>query len=119
MAANEVFKVGGYIGLPVPADTPAGAPVRVGGINAVTTVTEGTGGNKDGYASCKLDGAHQFDVTGSVPAYGTPIYITSGGALNVTAAGNSLYGHALSIKTGATIGPVTVRIDATGPTTAA
>lgn len=119
MAANEVFKVGGYIALPVPADTPAGAPVRVGGINAVTTVGEGEGQNREGYASCKLDGAHQFTVSGAVPSYGTPIYITSAGALNVTAAGNSLYGHALSIKTGATAGPVTVRIDATGPSTAA
>lgn len=122
MALNEVFKVGDNISLPVPAGTKSGDAVRVGGLNGVAQTDVAADGdlagqNRDGYASVKFDGAHQFTVTG-ITAPGTPVYITSAGALNVTAAGNSLFGHALTTKTAAA-GPAVVRIDTTGPVTAA
>lgn len=121
MAFNEVFKVGNNVSLPVPALTKSGDPVRVGGLNGVAQTDVAANGdlaglNADGYASVKLDGAHQLQVTGVVTP-GTPIYITAAGALNVTATANSLFGHALTTK-GAAIGPVTVRIDTTGPASA-
>ena len=46
MALNEIFKVGKSISLPVPADTKSGDPVRVGVLNGVAIVDEGTGFNK-------------------------------------------------------------------------
>lgn len=121
MAFNEVFRIGNAVSLPVPVGTKSGDAVRVGGLNAVAQTDVAAAGdlaglNRDGYASCMLDGAHQLQVTG-VTAPGTPVYITSAGALNVTALGNSLFGHALTTKTAA-IGPVTVRIDTTGPASA-
>lgn len=125
MSLNEVFKLGNRISLPVPVGTKSGDPVRVGGLNGIAEVDVATaedtpnylsGQNTTGWASCKLDGAFYVQVTG-VTAPGTPVYITAAGALNVTAAGNSLWGHALGTKTAA-IAPVVVRIATTGPASA-
>lgn len=132
MATNEKFRVGNKVSLPVPAGTVAGAPLRLGaaatGLNVITetdvaktdvspTNADGTrntnynygGGNPHGYASCWLDGAHEFTVAFAVAAIADPIYITPGNALTTTASGNQLYGHALTTK-GAPSGPLTVRI---------
>ena len=128
MATNERFSPGDQVSLPVPTGTKAGAPLRIGGLNAVAqtdaakvdvspTNADGTrnasynygGGNPTGYASCKLDGAHEFTTDFAVSNVGDPIYITSANALTGTATGNSLYGHALTTK-GAPSGPLTVRI---------
>lgn len=122
MAFNEVFKVGNNISLPVPAGTASGDPVRVGGLNGVAQTDVAVAGdlaglNRDGYASIKLDGAHQLQVTGTV-APGDPVYIDSAFALSNVALGNSLFGHALTTKTVEAVGPVTVRIDTTGPASA-
>lgn len=122
MAFNEVFKVGNNISLPVPAGTASGDPVRVGGLNGVAQTDVAVAGdlaglNRDGYASIKLDGAHQLQVTGTV-APGAPVYIDSDLALSNVALGNSLFGHALTTKTVEPAGPVTVRIDTTGPASA-
>ena len=121
MAFNEVFKVGNNISLPVPAGTASGDPVRVGGLNGVAQTDVAVAGdlaglNRDGYASIKLDGAHQLQVTGEV-APGDPVYIDAD-ALSTTAAGGSLFGHALTTKAVEAVGPVTVRIDTTGPASA-
>lgn len=122
MAFNEVFKVGNNISLPVPAGTASGDPVRVGGLNGVAQTDVAVAGdlaglNRDGYASIKLDGAHQLQVTGAV-APGDPVYIDSDLALSNVAVGNALFGHALTTKTVEAVGPVTVRIDTTGPASA-
>lgn len=128
MSQNEVFRVGNKVSLPVPANTVAGTPLRIGGLNAITatdraktdvvpTNANGTvntaynygGGNVTGNASCWLDGAHSVTV-GFAAAIGDEIYITvADNSLSTTSSGNKLYGHALSAK-GATSGPLTVRI---------
>lgn len=128
MSTNEKFRAGNKVSLPVPAGTVAGAPLRLSGLNVVTatdvaktdvspTNADGTrntsynagGGNPHGYASCWLDGGHEFTVAFAVAAIGDPIYITPLNALSGTASGNSLYGNALTTK-GGTSGPLTVRI---------
>lgn len=131
MATNEKFRPGDKVSLPVPTGTKAGAPLRIGGLNVVTqtdrakvdvspTNADGTasttynygGGNPTGYASCWLDGGHEFTVDFAVEAVGDPVYIVL--ADNSLADGsnsgaNPLYGHALTTKA-APSGPLTVRI---------
>lgn len=132
MAKNIVFDEANQLSLPVPADTTAGSPVRVGGLNGVTLTdraeastgpidtTTGApnsaynwgGGNPDGYATVKLDGAAEFTVAFAVASVGTPVYIvTATNALSDTdnTGANPLFGHALSTKAAAS-GPLTVRL---------
>lgn len=91
MAVNEVFKLGEYISIPVPTGLKSGDAVRVGSLNAVLTTDEGGGvGNRPGYASVDLSGAHKFILPGA--EVGDPVYITSANALTLTAAGNDLFG---------------------------
>lgn len=90
MALNEIFKVGKSISLPVPADTASGDAVRVGVLNGVAIVDEGTGGNADGWTSVDMFGGHLYELAGA--EVGDAVYITSGGALTLTASGNSLWG---------------------------
>lgn len=90
MALNEVFKLGQYISLPVPSGTESGDPVRVGSLNGVAIVDEGTGGNAEGFASVDISGAHKFVIAGA--EVGDPVYITSGGVLTLADSGNSLFG---------------------------
>lgn len=120
---GEIYDRAENLSLPVPSGLKKGDAVRVGGLNGVlttdrkpssetTTDTAGpafAGGNKPGYASVKLIGAHEFTVDFAISNIGDPVYITSGNALTATASGNSLYGHALTTKS-APSGPLTVRI---------
>lgn len=109
MATNVHFAKGDNLSLPVPADTASGAPVRVGSLNGVAMTKEGDGGNSSGSASVQLVGVFDVSVTGAVTNVGDPVYITSAGALNVTATGNDLFGHALASK-GAAAGVIPVRV---------
>ena len=109
MALNEVFRDADHLSLPVPTGMLPGSPVRVGGLNGVTQTKEGEGGNAVGSATVWLKGAHTFTVAFAAASIGLPIYITAGNVLSEVAAGNSLYGHALSTKT-APAGPLVVRI---------
>lgn len=109
MATNVHYAKGDNLSLPVPADTASGAPVRVGSLNGVAMTKEGEGGNPDGSASVQLVGVFDVTVTGAVTNVGDPVYITSAGALNVTATDNSLWGHALATK-GAAAGDIPVRV---------
>lgn len=109
MALNEVLRDADHLSLPVPADTPAGAPVKVGGLVGVTQTAEGEGGNTDGHATVWLKGAHALSVTGALAAVGTPVYITSSNTLTATATDNTLFGHALETK-GSGAGVITVRV---------
>lgn len=90
MALNEIFKIGKSISLPVPADTASGDPVRVGVLNGIAVVNEGTGGNKAGYASVDLFGGHLVTLAGAT--VGQAVYITGAGALTLTATSNKLFG---------------------------
>lgn len=110
MARNEVHRDADHLSLPVPADTPAGTAVIVGGLVGVTETKEGEGGNVDGNASVWLKGSHRLPVTGAITAIGQPVYIpAAGGALTATVGTNVLYGHALELK-GAGTGTIIVRI---------
>lgn len=95
MALNEIFKIGKSISLPVPTGIKSGDPVRVGVLNGVAIVDEGSGFNADGYTSVDLFGGHLFEIDGAGEAavtIGTAVYITSAGALTLTATSNKLYG---------------------------
>lgn len=105
---NTVFNEALKLSLPVPADTPSGAPVKVGSIIGVTATKEGEGGNPDGYASVWRHGAYDLEVTGAITNIGDPVYITSGNALNVTNT-NTLFGYALETK-GAAAGTIRVAL---------
>ena len=125
---NEFYRAGDKISLPVPAGKKAGDPVRIGALNGYCATdrarvdvaprnADGTpnttynygGGNPNGNASVWLDGAHSFNVA-FARAIGDPVFILAdGSALTDVAAGNNLYGHALSAK-GAAAGPLIVRI---------
>lgn len=116
MALNEKFHDANRLSLPVLAGKVSGDPVRVGGLNGVCLTKRSTtaapeGGNPDGYASVALTGAYEFaGIAFAIAAIGDPVYILAdGSALTGTAAGNNLFGHALTIKAAAA-GPLTVRI---------
>lgn len=109
MSTNEVKKYDDFLSLPVPADTPSGAPVLVGQLCGVTTTKEGEGGNADGFASVTLVGRHNLSVTGAIASVGLPVYITGANALTATASGNHLFGHALATK-GSGAGVIPVRL---------
>lgn len=89
MALNEIFKVGQSISLPVPADTKSGDPVRVGVLNGVAIVDEGTGFNKEGWTSVDLFGGHLYELAGA--AVGDAVYFKDK-ALTLTATGAKLWG---------------------------
>lgn len=126
MARNEVYKDADYLSLPVPTGLLSGAPVRVGGLNAVLQTNEGSvdigdnaydkaaSSNEAGFASVALKGAFRIPVaTTTTLAVGDPVYIiTATNALTTTSnsSANPVFGYALSAK-GATAGqPVIVRI---------
>lgn len=90
MALNEIFKVGQSISLPVPVGTKSGGAVRVGSLNGVAIVDEGTGGNNAGYTSVDLFGGHLYELASAV--VGDAVYITAANVLTKTASGNKLFG---------------------------
>ena len=80
------------------AGSAAGDPVRNGGLNGVNLWGTGKGvgipADSD-YGVIALDGVAVVDVTlGAAVKENDPIYITSAGALNATATGNTLFGYA-------------------------
>lgn len=130
MALNEIFKEANHLSLPVPDDTKAGKPLRIGILNAVAETDEGgatavvngitqiTGGvgNKDNFASVSHVGAWLLPVTGTLTV-GQAVYITSANALTATASGNFLFGAALRAK-GTGLGDVLVKVLQPGQVTA-
>lgn len=101
---NERLHDGVRISLPVPADTPSGAPVLSAGFIGVTATAEGEGGNKAGRATVWREGEYDLAVADAVAAEGTLIYITAGNVLTTTATSNTLFGrtHADADGAGAT-----------------
>lgn len=103
MATNEVYRNADSLPLPVPANTPHGAPVKVGALLGVTL----TDRDENGAATVRLKGAFDFTVDGAVTQVGSPVYIADGD-LSTNDAGD-LYGYALATKT-APAAPIPVRI---------
>lgn len=90
---NMKFKLDTYISLPAPVGLKSGQPFRVGKINAVATVDEGTGGNRGGWTSAALAGGAEFTITGAGASgvkIGDPVYIDNANVLSLT--GTDLYG---------------------------
>lgn len=134
MALNEIFKEGNHLSAPVPDGTLSGTPLRIGVLNAVAETDEGgatnglnvingvaqpTGGigNADNFASVSHEGVWRVSVSGALAGYGTPVYITSAGALTATATGNFLWGAAIRAK-GTGVGDAIVKILQPGQVTA-
>lgn len=115
MSRNERYSPTRRRSLPVPQDTLAGAPVRVGTfsgtndlqLNGVTETREGEGGNVDGNATVALDGCFDLPITTTTAiAIGGPVYITAANALTPVATGNALFGHVVDRAKGTTAGEV-------------
>lgn len=116
---NEIFypnDPSDKLSLPVPADTPSGAPVIVGSIVGVTATKEGQGGNVDGNASVWTEGVYDlYVVTNTTRAVGDPVYIITANSGNpataVTTTANSganpVFGYALEAKGSS---PATIRV---------
>ena len=118
MARNNIFPFTQHLTrrATVPEGTVSGDPVRVGIMNGVALVDRADsasylptadnpvkhlqnpgawgGGNADGQATIATDGGWEWDVTAaSAPTEGAQVYITSAGALTMTASGNSKFGR--------------------------
>ncbi len=104
---NAIFTEARKISLPVPADTPSGAPVKVGSLIGVTATAEGEGGNAAGRASVWREGEYTFPVAGAVASEGLPIYITASNTLTATAGSDTLFGYSHGTK-GTGTGPLAV-----------
>jgi predicted RecA/RadA family phage recombinase len=100
---NQRYTHNKHISIPVPEGTKSGEPVKVGQICGVAAIDR----DADGKATIWLDGSYDVPVTGAVASVGLPVYITGARALTTTAAGNFLFGTALSTK-GAGTGPLEV-----------
>lgn len=115
MATNSRFGGNRTRSLPVASGVESGAPVKVGSLLGVALTDRGDGGNKPTHATVALDGGWDLSVTGALAAAGTPVYITSGGALTATATDNTVFGHSIPGATadgtkGSGAGVVTVEI---------
>lgn len=118
MADNEIYSTLHSVSVPVPADTPAGVPVRIGSLNGFTEGAEGgLVGTVEGYATVNFDGAFKVDVAGALTK-GQAVYITSANALTATATGNFPFGVSLSDK-GTGTGPAVIAVAKFGVVTAA
>lgn len=104
MAKNGKYSNALHISLPAPYDVLSGAPVRVGSVCGVAQIDAKAGEP----VTIHLDRSWDVQVTGAIATPGLPVYITAAGALNITAAGNYLFGIALSTKAAAGIGTVEV-----------
>lgn len=121
MATNARFDgLGRTRSLPVASGVKSGDPVVVGGLVGVA-LTDRQGdadtsetGNVAGSATVALSGAFDVTVTGAAAGAGAAVYITSGGALNMTSSGNTLFGYTIPGATdgskGASAGVITVEI---------
>lgn len=97
MAMNQRYTNALHITVPAPRDVKSGEPVQVGQISGVAQI-DAKAGEK---VTIWLDGSWDIEVTGAVANVGLPVYITSAGKLNTTAAGNTPWGIALGTKAAA------------------
>lgn len=97
MAKNQRYPNALHITVPAPRDVKSGEPVQVGQISGVAQI-DAKSGEK---VTIWLDGSWDIEVNGAVANVGLPVYITSAGKLNTTAAGNTPWGIALGTKAAA------------------
>ena len=109
MAANEVYAEAESLVLPVASTVKSGDAVIVGGLYGVALVDAYQGSDAAYYATVKFCGVFRFQLAFTLTV-GQPVYITSAGVLTATATSNTLFGHAIKAKTGATAGDAWVRI---------
>jgi hypothetical protein len=120
MALNEKFKVDNYISVFVGLEKSAGDPFKVGDLVGVCVTGSGSAnpinnrlgdpnyngqkangvGNEPGWASVALAGGWEVNIPSGIRpvAVGDTLYITSGGALSKTAAGNTRFGKVTHAK---------------------
>ena len=111
MAANEVYADADSLVLPVASTVLSGAAVIVGSLTGVALKDATIGEDGNYYTTVKFEGVFRLSVTGTLTV-GLPVYITSAGALNVTASGNTLFGYAIKPKSASTAGEAWVKIAA-------
>lgn len=120
MAKNIIYTPGTSLAAPVPANTKAGDPVQIGGLNGIAAtdravastgplLADGSpntaynygGGNADGNASVELEGVANVKVTaGAAPAWGAPVYYDPAGVatkITATAGALVLWGRAVDL----------------------
>ena len=107
MALNETFRNAARLSLPVAEGTKSGDPVIVGDLPGIAITDRGKGGNPDGNATVCLEGAFEVTVAAATTV-GGPVYITSAGVLNGTAASNKLWGYALAAQAASGVVPVKI-----------
>lgn len=96
MALNRVRAEANQLSLPVPADTESGDPVLIGDALPGVCLTDRSEWT-EGAATVQCDGSFNLEVTGAGDP-GDIVYITSGGALTMTASGNTRFGYLLETK---------------------
>lgn len=111
MAANEVYADADSLVLPVASTVVSGAPVIVGAFVGVALKDATIGEDGNYYTTVKFEGVFRLTVTGTLTV-GAAVYITSAGALNVTASGNTLFGYAIKAKAASGAGDAWVKIAA-------
>lgn len=109
MAANEVYAQAESLVLPVASTVKSGDPLLIGAIKGVALKDAYAGEDGNYYTTVKFVGVFRLTVTGTLTV-GAAVYITSGGALNTTSAGNTLYGYAIKPKTASGAAEAWVRI---------
>jgi predicted RecA/RadA family phage recombinase len=85
VALNRHFAEANQVSLPVEEGTESGDPIVIGELNAVALVDR----QDDGEATCQLDGAFRFEVTGPFSAGDAVTAAEVGGT------GSSTFGHVL------------------------
>lgn len=93
MAGNQRYTHGKHIALTATKVIKSGDPVLIGGFAGVALINAAIGQK----VTVWLDGSYDLTVTGAATE-GAVVYITSAGALTMTAAGNTPFGLAINSK---------------------
>jgi predicted RecA/RadA family phage recombinase len=109
MALNEIYKDGNELVLPVASTVKSGDLVQVGQLVGLAQKDAWAGENGSYYTTLKFNGVVKLSTLVPVTV-GASVYITSGGVVNVTSAGNKFIGHAVTAKTTSVAGEIYVRL---------
>ena len=86
MALNEIYKDGNELVLPVASTVVSGDLVQVGALVGLAQKDAYAGEDGNYYTTLKLNGVFKLTTAVAVTV-GQAVYLTSGGVVNVTAAG--------------------------------
>jgi len=109
MALNEIYTKADELVFPVASTVVSGNLVQVGAVVGIAQNKAVLGEDGNYYATLKLNGVFRLSTLVAVTV-GQAVYLTSGGVVNVTAAGNKFIGHAIAAKTTSVAGDVFVRL---------